>query len=291
LDGPAPEGDGPDRQQRRENLAKAVAILDQLIRENPANCEYRHLLALCYREGRRGRGPGAASQPVRPENLGETGVDRAIVILESLVKQHPEAPQYRFDLSETYAMIEGLGPPGRADGAPAVEQRLAKAMELSRQLVIEHPGVPEYRSAQALINHKLAQVFRMARRPDQAEQADRRAVEVQAALAGEFPEVATYRVWLAAFRNALADTLLLRPAGKQGLDEARALAESNIADTARLLADHADMWYLHTLLADANLTLASALRSTGQNDLADQAEAEAQKHRRQLRPPAPRPAP
>jgi serine/threonine protein kinase len=43
--------------------------------------------------------------------------------------------------------------------------------------------------------------------------------------------------------------------------------------------------------AVANLTLASALRSTGQNDLADQAEREAQKHRRQLRPPAPRPAP
>jgi serine/threonine protein kinase len=293
-DGPAGRAatadDDPGRQQRRENLAKAAAILDRLVSEAPANCEYRHLLALCYREGRRGRGPDAASQPVGPESPGETGVDRAIEILESLVKQHPEVPQYRFDLSETYAMIEGLGPAGRAVGPPAVEQRLRKAMELSRRLTSEHPGVPEYRLAQAHINHKLAQVLRMTRRLDQAEQADRQAVEAQAALAGEFPEVATYRVWLAAFRNALADTLLLRPAGKQSADEAKALAESNIADMKRLLAEQPGMWYLHTLLADANLALASALRRTGQDALADQAEQEAQKHRRQLRPPGPRQA-
>jgi serine/threonine protein kinase len=292
LGGAATADDEPARQQRRENLAKAVAILDQLVSEEPANCEYRHLLALCYRENRRGRGPGAASQPAGPENRGENGVDRAIEILESLVKQHPEAPQYRFDLSETYAMIEGLGPAGRAVGPPAVEQRLRKAMELSRQLTIEYPGVPEYRSAQAHVNHKLAQVLRMTRRLDQAEQADRQAVEIQAALAAEFPEVVTYRVWLAAFRNALADTLLLRPApGRQGIDEAKTLAENNIADMTGLLAERPEMWYLHTLLADANLTLASALRRAGQPALADQAEQEAQKHRRQLRPQTPRPAP
>jgi serine/threonine protein kinase len=282
----APPDDEPGRQQRRENLAKAVAILDRLVGEDPENCEYRHLLALCCREGRRGRGPDAASQPAGPENPGETGVDHAIEILQSLVKQHPEAPQYRFDLSETYAMIEGLGPAGRAAGPAAIELRLRKALELSRQLTSEHPGVPEYRSAQAHIDHKLAQVLRMTRRLDQAEQSDRQAVEAQAALASEFPEVATYRVWLAAFRNALADTLLLRPAGgRQGADEAKALAETNIADVKRLLAEKPEMWYLHTLLADANVTLASALRRTGQDALADQAEQEAQKHRLQLRPP------
>jgi hypothetical protein len=294
-DGPpgraAPKGDEPGRQQQREDLAKAVAILDRLIGEAPANCEYRHLLALCYREARRGRGPGAASRPAGLENTGEKGVDRAIEILEALVKQHPDVPQYRFDLSETYAMIEGLGPAGRAVGPSAVEQRLRKALELSRQLTIEHPGVPEYRSAQAHMNHKLAQVLRMTRRLDQAEQADRLAVDAQAALAGEFPEVATYRIWLAAFRNALADTILLRAAGKQGIDEAKALAQSNIADVTRLLADHPDMWYLHTILADANANLASVLRRTGQDALADQAEQEAQRHRRQLRPQTPRPAP
>lgn len=294
-DGPVGPGrltdDEPDRQEQRESLAKAVAILDRLVSGAHANCEYRHLLALCYREGRRGRGPGAAARSATSQSLGENGVDRAIEILESLVKQHPEVAQYRFDLSETYAMIEGLGPPGRDDGPRAAEQRLRKAMALSRQLVIEHPGVPEYRSAQAHISHKLAQVLRMTHRLDQAEQADRQAVEVQAALAGEFPQVVTYRVWLAAFRNALADTLLLRASGKQGLDEAKALAQSNIADTTGLLAAQPGMWYLHTLLADANLTLASALRKAGQDDLADQAQREAQKHRRQLRPPGPRPAP
>ena len=56
-----------------------------------------------------------------PESPGETGVDRAIEILQSLVKQHPEVPQYRFDLSETYAMIEG--PAKHSEGpAPCPQQ-------------------------------------------------------------------------------------------------------------------------------------------------------------------------
>lgn len=270
----APQESQEDWRVRREYLARSVVMLDRLVGEAPDNSEYRHLLALCYREGRDGAGPREIRQAARQE-----GMDRAIEILESLVKEHPEVAEYRFDLIETYAMTDGLGPPDSREGPAGLAQRLRKAMALSVRLVAEHPGVPEYRASQAHINQKLGQVLRRMRRVDEAEQADRRAIEAQAALAAEFPEVVTYRVWLAAFRNSLAGGLLRRKPG-----EARALAESNIANMSLLLAEHPELWYLHALLADANDTLAAALRGTGQGELADQAEREAQRHRQELRP-------
>ncbi len=275
-------GDGPqesdaDRQARREYLAKAVAMLDKLVSEAPANCEYRHLLALCYREARPGRGPRS---PLRAK--GKDGADRAIAILESLVKEYPEVAEYRFNLSETYAMTEGRGSPGRGEGPAAVEERLRKAMTLSQGLVAEHPGVPEYRASQAHISQKLGQTLRRMRRFGDAQQADSQAVAIQADLAEEFPEIVTYQVWLAAFRNSLADDLL-----RGNRDEARALAEKNIARMTTLLEEHEGLWYLHALLADANDALAAALRGSGESDLADQAEKQAEKHRQEIRPAEP----
>ena len=290
---PQPE---PLDRRKRESLDKAAAILKQLAADRPDNAEYRHWLALCYREQARGGDRSAASQPATDTAGDKTGVDRAIEILESLVKQHPEVPEYRFDLSETYAMVEAIPPARRGPGPrfsalnamayhSLVEQRLEKALELSRQLTAEHPSVPEYRVSRAHICQKLGQLLLRTRRPDRAEQLDRQSVEIQDALVREFPDVVTYRVWLAVFRNTLADALLTRPGNTRNAAEARTLAETNVAEMNALLSAHPDMWYLHKLLADANDTLAASLRAQGEDTKADQAETEARRHREALAPP------
>ena len=279
--GDEPQESETDRQLRRKYLDKAVAILDKLVSDAPTNCEYRHLLALCYREARPGRGPRS---PLRAKAA--EGVDRAIAILESLVEEHPEVAEYRFNLSETYAMTEGRGLLGGGDGPSGVEQRLRKAMELSQGLIAEHPGVPEYRAGLAHISQKLGQSLRRMRRFSEAQQADSRAVTIQAALVEEFPEIITYQVWLAAFRNSLADDLL-----RGNRTEARALAEKNIALMTALLNEHEELWYLNALLAEANDALASALVGLGENDLADKARQQAEKHRQAIRPVEPETAP
>ncbi len=58
------------------------------------------------------------------------------------------------------------------------------------------------------------------------------------------------------------------------------------ANMSLLLAEHPELWYLDALLADANGTLAAALRGSGQDELADQAERQARRHRQELRPAA-----
>lgn len=279
--GDEPPESEADRQLRREYMAKAVAILDKLVSESPANCEYRNLLALCYREARPGRGPRS---PLRAK--AQEGAARAISILESLVEEHPEVAEYRFNLSETYAMTEGRGSPGGGEGPASVEQRLRKAIDLSQGLIAEHPSVPEYRASLAHISQKLGQSLRRMRRFSEAQQADSQAVAIQTALADEFPEIITYQVWLAAFRNSLAEDLL-----RGNRAEARALAEKNIALMTALLKEQEGLWYLNALLADANDVLANALVGLGENHLAEKARKQAEKHRQTIRPVEPDTAP
>jgi len=265
---PNPEPDpDPGREIRDQHLGRAIALLTALNQEQPKNPDYRHLLALCYRES------------VAPPGQGRLNpAGKAIEILEGLVQDFPQISDYRLDLCETYAAVKAMEgrPPQRV--LPVMEERLRKALTLSQQLTAQHPNVPEYLASQARIHHRLGEVFRTMRRLDDAEDSDLKALDIQTQLVRGFPEVVTYQVWEAAFRNSLADLLLLR--GK--LPETRALAEANVARTGRLLDNHPELWYLHALLMESNRTLAAVLRRSGEAEQASKAESEAERHRSML---------
>jgi tetratricopeptide (TPR) repeat protein len=266
-------GLGPpgDLEARRKYLDQAIVLLKGLLQDQPSSPPCRHLLALCCRE-----------MSPRGGQAGQTAYDNAVDILTGLAKDFPQALDYQFDLCETYAAVDSRGPLPKREDLTRVEARLRKALEISRELLRQQPKVPEYLASQSHIYHKLGEVTRRMRRPDDAEQYDRKAVEMQAALAKEFPEVTTYQVWLAAFRNSLADTLILRG----NLNGARPLLETSISQTERLLQDNPTMWYLHALLMDANRLLASVLQQTKESDLAAKATRAAEDHSRKLHPGA-----
>ena len=94
----------PGRVRRSEDSRqKAIDLLERLVAEHPAVPDYRHLLARCYREA-----PSGWTGRVRQS---DDAVSRAAQILEKLVEEQPDVPDYRYDLSETYAMLDGRGPP------------------------------------------------------------------------------------------------------------------------------------------------------------------------------------
>lgn len=254
---------------RRQNLNKAVGILKDLLAGQPDNPSYRHLLALCYRE-----------MPPRGGPAGPAPYDNAVEILSGLVKDYPLTPEYRFDLCETFAAVDSRGQAQNREDLARVETRLKKALELSQELLRQQPNVPEYLASQSHIYHKLGEVTRKLRHPDEAIQNNRKAVEIQTALAREFPQVETYQVWLSAFRNSLADILIAR--GNSG--EARPLLETNIAQTEKLLKANPSLWYLHTVLMDDYRSLASILEANKETEPAARATQAAQEHSRQLRP-------
>ena len=238
----------------------------------PDRPEYRHLLALCDRERYLVLSP-------HDRKSATESLDRAIATLEQLVRQYPQVPEYRRDLSESYAAGDLQNPQFTQDDMALAETRLRKALNITQELVVQYPQVPEYLSREAQVCHQLGIAYRKLHRLDEAEEHDRKAVTAQARLVEQFPDMPTHRVWLAGFRNSLADLLLMR----DKLQEARVLAEETISMLNNLFNAKSDMWFLHALLAESNRTLAAILNRAGDQAGSSRARSQAQEHQRQLR--------
>jgi hypothetical protein len=79
---------------------------------------------------------------------------------------------------------------------------------------------------------------------DKAEEHAREAVAIQSSLAAQFPDVVSYALWAAVFRNALAETLVQR--GKTA--EARSLLEETVSMLTGLLDKKPDFESIHGIL-------------------------------------------
>jgi tetratricopeptide (TPR) repeat protein len=264
-----------ERAELETHLRTAQTILQPLVEQSPANPEFRRLLALCHRER-------AALLPPRDRGLVDVEMDQATRLLEQLVQDFPQSPDYSFDLGETYAYVDSRGPPQGPQVSPATEDRLHKALAISVKLTADYPQVPEYMASQAHIYHKLGELLRQTRRWAEAEASDRKAVEVQTALVAQFADAPSHQAWLAAFRNSLADVLIMR----ERWQEARQVLTDTVALLNRILETNPNLVFLHALAAESYRNLAAVLRHSGDVEGALQAEQQAQGHRRNL-PPGP----
>jgi len=264
LPGPPPRFPvfGPDPGE--ESLQKAIALLERLVAEHPTVPDYRHLLALCYREvfprwfGR---------DPDRPAEA----ANKATRILQELVKEYPDVPDYRHDLCKTYAMLEAWRAfaPGVAD--PPQRQMLDKALEISEELVAEHPNVPDYAVSQIHIRLGLAGMLRKTDPPG-AETHLRKALVLQSSLVRRFPRTSSYKFGMALIHDSLGG--LLQQRGR--LPEARSMFEASIASLKELLENDPKAQPLRGLLAYRYMSLADLLRGMGEKKAADDAIREAQ---------------
>ena len=276
LGPPAPDGPPGAKPPKGDDvrgayLAKAVDLLTDLVKQHPSDATYRHLLALCYRDREPhmvGQGPGA----------GKRDRDRAVEILEHLVRDFPHVPDYRYDLCEAYARFDMHRPPPPGETYASIAKDLRKALRLSDQLVARHPYILRYVVGQVHLHHRLGIVLERMHRPEEAEQAHRKAVAIYSALGKELTQQRTYRVWLAAFRNGLVDVLIRRGADA----EARPLLEDTIKMLSAVPADNPEMWFVHAQLDRTYRMLAHVLHRTGQPDLAAKAEQHAAAHRRKI---------
>jgi tetratricopeptide (TPR) repeat protein len=268
---PATPADAPGDEQR-DYLTKAVALLEELAQQRPADPQYQHLLALCYLEG----APLRESRASGPRG----GAERAIEILEGLVKGFPDVPDYAYDLSEAYARMHVPRPPIGPGDQQMTEEHFRKAAAILDVLVAQHPNIPEYLAAEAHICHKLGAFFRQTDRLPEAEQSLRKATAIQSSLVEQFPNTPYYKVWLGTFQIALGDILIRR----HQLQEARSILEEAIDMLTPLLTGQPEMEFLHGQLARGYSNLAVALRQSGQREAAAQAQQLAQQERNLLGP-------
>ena len=253
---------------QRDHLAKAVALLNALPTTPVDNPEYQHLLALCYLEG-------ASTVEARSRD-DKDGADRAIVILEGLVKGFSGVPDYAYDLSDAYARIHIPRPPIPAETLTTIEDRLGKSLTLLVKLTAEHPDVPDYLAAEARLYDKLGAFYRQFDQWSEAEQNFRKAIAIQSPLVKQFPSVPHYGLWMAAFRVANADALIHRnqPA------EARVELEETLAILLHQLEQKPETPRPHDLLSLGYSKLAIALRQLGEKEKADEATQKAEQERK-----------
>ena len=273
----------PEQQAESGHLKKAIALLAELVQQHPTNPSYRHLLALCHRE----RSPQLTPHG---RDAALEALNQATEILTKLVEDFPHVPDYRYDLCETYAMLDVRGHLRSPDSSAVAERNFRKALAISEKLVAENPYIPHYLASQAHIYHKLGAILERTRRPQEAEQCYRKCSSVQSSLVSQFPDVPSYKLWLAQFRRTLAGSLLRR----DELAEARALLEETTTMLSDLVAGDPSLWYVHGLLTESYSALAVVLRRNGEDPLAAQATRRAEEHRKKMhenmphdRPPRP----
>jgi len=249
-----PVAPGFDRQAEDVYLTKAAGLLEQLCREHPSVGPYRHLLACCHRDRSRTPADRASSRD---------GLEEAVRILEQLVNDFPQAPDYRCDLAEAYAMLAHRRPPFDED-SPSAERYLDQALALCEQIRQEYPGDPTYAASLVPTLYMLSEVQRRHGRRSGAEGALRSAVTLQASLVRRSPEVVSYRIWQVLIQNSLAEQLR----EQRRLEEARALLEDSAKILDSLQANDRDLPHVRRLRSESWGFLADLLEKRGEAEAA-----------------------
>lgn len=261
-------GPEPMPAEQSESLAKSVALLNKLAESNPGHPEYQHLLALCFLEG-------ASAESDADHNPAAVD-EKAIAILEDLVRTFPDSPDYAYDLSEACARIHIPRPPIRPEDQNFIDRRLSRALSLARDLASRHPDIPEFLLWEARIYHKTGNFQSQLDRWLDAEQNFQKAVAVQSDLINQFPDTPHYKLWMANYRIAYADALIHWNQSA----EARGELEETILTLLRQLEQKPETPRPHDLLALGYSKLAIALRQLGERDKADEATQKAEQERK-----------
>jgi tetratricopeptide (TPR) repeat protein/tRNA A-37 threonylcarbamoyl transferase component Bud32 len=242
--------DRPDFQSRLARYRNNYGMLQRASGHTPeAEQTFRDTLALLARAAHGPNAlPGARWQTARAaSNLGvlllesqradeaRTQLDRADSLLKTLTAEFPAVPQYRQDHA---SVLYNLGllhrRANRADDAIHAFREAARILEaLSRQ----SPHTPGYRqklaTAHVAVNDVLA-----ATAPEEAEKELRKALDAQAALAAEFPDVPEYHDELGRGHYQLAQRLSARGRYADAVRETERAAEQHeIALRARPRSD------------------------------------------------------
>lgn len=229
-------------------------LLQGLSEENPMEPKFRLALARAYLNYH-------AIAEVCNEHVYATEIRQsATSILERLVNDFPEVPDYRCELSETLILT------AQSDDASEQDrmEKITRAASLSQSLNRDFPTIPRYQIALARGLNLQATLVR----PIDLELADsihRRSTDLLQRLSQRFPEVAAYRVYLATALREHGATLR----ALNRLDESIEVLEESVAQQAAFLNARPASVFGRKEMAAELAFLAETLREDGQSERAE----------------------
>ena len=205
---------------------------------------------------------------------GTAGFQQAIEILEQLVRELPDVPDYRFELGDLYSSMVArqLYSHGwrRTEWTPEVlqdaEENLMSGLDVTKDLDVTHPNIPRYLMLKARLHHTYAKVLNETNRLADAERQYQRAIEKQRLVVRHAGDGHHHEIFLARYRFELAEVLF-----KLGQTaEARTALESLNGELEALLDDPASCLggrsqkSAEDLLADGGRLLRKIKSETGE---------------------------
>jgi tetratricopeptide (TPR) repeat protein len=157
------------REGANEDLERAVAVLEALVREYTDNDTYGRELARSYRAlgsylWAHGRVPDA-----------EKYLRQALEVFTRLAGRFPDAPDHAHDLADNLDVLGQLW--AQAGRDPEAKEVFARAVQINEQLAARFPGVPGYREDLAFCYLHFAELLQNMGQLPAAEQACRKALD------------------------------------------------------------------------------------------------------------------
>ncbi len=257
------------RDECKRSHQHAVELLEALVQEHPDDTGYRVALARAYRiyypfalwgsrfgDHRRIRTAG-------------------IAILEQLVSDFPNVPDYQCELSEMLTATSFR--PRNSNEVGTQAKQLQRAVTLARQISESHPSIARYRAVLARTLKDLGRTLTRTQR-DEADKKYVESVSLYHSLTQDFADIPAYHTFLA---NALHDRgENLRRLGR--MEDARLVFEQCVEEQQAYVALRPENHFGTSMLAHLHEELAKTLISVGANDQAEKAMHEAEQLRQQL---------
>ncbi len=185
-------------------LADAETLLTSLVQRQPNTPEYSFLLARCYR---------TKSEQFRKGSDSLASSQEAIDILERLVSEFPDVPDYRFELGDLYSSLvfRKLYSKGwhNTEWTPELrqnaEEQLLAALDVTNDLDLTHPNIPQYLMLKSRLHHTYAKVLKDSDRVADAERQYRRAIEKQRLVVRHADDGHHHEIFLARYRLEFAE--------------------------------------------------------------------------------------
>ncbi len=248
LDLLAPVVDGGTQDEDQRQLATMAANLGNLLKDEGRLTEAESLLRQSVELNERLAASSdpengvtlAHSREVLGSLLGAAGrLDEAEsvcrtanVALEKLTAEAPDAPDYTYDLAESY---EVLGALGRDVQPKQAEEQYQKALAASQKLVSRYPSVPSYERMLAEVHRNLAVLRQAAGRTNDAQQDYDQALEIETRVADLYPSVPDFQLDLGRTLNNAGvrwQTGNQLPKAEDSYDKARGIFEKLTAGQA-----------------------------------------------------------
>ncbi|PAY20966.1 hypothetical protein CKO51_03575 [Rhodopirellula sp. SM50] len=244
---------------------KAVSILETLVDREPDHLSYQLALARAYRAFYPFASDRNSNERAHVKSAG-------IAILDALVLEHPQVPDYQCELAEILTATTRRS--RRSDDAQQQIDQLQRGIKIARDLSDAYPAIPRYKVTLADALKTMGDLVDRSD-SDAAISYLNEAVDIYRSLTSNFPDVPAYHFLCAMALREHAHTL----SRIERFDESRASATQaveNLESYTRMRSDNRMAWNMLARLYDQ---VAEASMAMHEEDAAEAARGNARQIR------------